>query len=439
MSPGITRIAVSGFKSLAEKVDVEIRPLTILAGANSSGKSALMQPVLLMKQTLESDVVPEGPFLLSGPYARYTDAGQFLSRPSLAREPARLSVDFEAGEEFSLGMTFGSDADSSFGLLETRGRDSIGGPDLSMPWHIDRESTSDYLGSLEPLLTTMFAGRGLTSHEAERYKFFHQVRASAQSTLSLQDQYWIPIAVSRMIPRIQRTIYITGARGQQPRTWLSTAVPPSGIFEGPFESYVPSIVYSWQRIPRGREIALLRSGLLSLKLAGAVRAEKPNESEIDILVPRTLTSPDDDFVNVADVGRGVSSTLSVLVALIQAEPDQLVFIEHPELNLHPRAQWNLAQLLVQAANRGVRLVIETHSSLLLQGILTCVAKGEIAPTDVALHWFARDNEGVTHVESVHPDKAGRVGDWPEDFSDVELKSSNAYLDAVSDRLLAEKK
>jgi predicted ATPase len=144
-------------------------------------------------------------------------------------------------------------------------------------------------------------------------------------------------------------------------------------------------------------------------------------------------------VNLADVGLAVSSTLPVLVALIQAEPEQLVYIEHPELNLHPRAEWRLAQLLVQAANRGVRLVIETHSSLLLQGILTCVAKGDIAPSSVILHWFSRDSDGITRVEAANPDEAGRVGEWPEDFSDVELRSSNAYLDAVSDRLLAGKK
>ncbi len=51
---GITEISVQGFKSLYEESRIEIRPLTILAGANSSGKSSIMQPLLLMKQTLEA-------------------------------------------------------------------------------------------------------------------------------------------------------------------------------------------------------------------------------------------------------------------------------------------------------------------------------------------------------------------------------------------------
>ena len=118
----------------------------------------------------------------------------------------------------------------------------------------------------------------------------------------------------------------------------------------------------------------------------------------------------------------------------------LVHIEQPEIHLHPRAQWKLANLLAAGSqSRGaVRLVIETHSSLLLQGILTCVAKGVIPQDHVALHWFTRNEEGVTKVSTANIDAEGRVGDWPVDFDDVELKASNDYLDAVEARLMASK-
>jgi len=79
MAEGITRITVKGFKSIADKISVEIRPLTILAGANSSGKSSIMQPILMMKQTLEAPYDP-GPLLIDGPNVRFTSAEQFLSR-----------------------------------------------------------------------------------------------------------------------------------------------------------------------------------------------------------------------------------------------------------------------------------------------------------------------------------------------------------------------
>ena len=57
------------------------------------------------------------------------------------------------------------------------------------------------------------------------------------------------------------------------------------------------------------------------------------------------------MVNIADVGFGVSQVLPVLVALIVAEPGQLVYLEQPELHLHPRAQVALARVLADAAKQ----------------------------------------------------------------------------------------
>src|ERR1700726_1505431 len=75
----IAEITVAGFKSISDEQCIEIRPLTILAGANSSGKSSMMQPLLLLKQTLEASYDP-GPLLLNGPNVKFTAADQLLSR-----------------------------------------------------------------------------------------------------------------------------------------------------------------------------------------------------------------------------------------------------------------------------------------------------------------------------------------------------------------------
>ena len=75
----IVRLTVAGFKSIREEQSIELRPLTVLAGANSSGKSSIMQPFLLLKQTLEASYDP-GPLLLNGPNVRFTKAEQLLSR-----------------------------------------------------------------------------------------------------------------------------------------------------------------------------------------------------------------------------------------------------------------------------------------------------------------------------------------------------------------------
>jgi predicted ATPase len=113
---------------------------------------------------------------------------------------------------------------------------------------------------------------------------------------------------------------------------------------------------------------------------------------------------------------------------------RFVYLEEPEIHLHPRAQTKLADILARAAKRGVRVVAETHSTLLLTAIQTLVAKGELSPDLVKLHWFQRDPKtGITQVNSADLDENGAFGDWPEDFDAVALDAEGAYLDAVEGR------
>jgi predicted ATPase len=80
------------------------------------------------------------------------------------------------------------------------------------------------------------------------------------------------------------------------------------------------------------------------------------------------------------------------------------------------------------------VVAETHSSLILRGVQTLVAKGELSPDLAKLHWFRRREDGVTEVDSTDLDEHGRfTQEWPEDFDDVSLEAEREYLDAVEAR------
>jgi predicted ATPase len=134
------------------------------------------------------------------------------------------------------------------------------------------------------------------------------------------------------------------------------------------------------------------------------------------------------------VGFGVSQTLPVLVALLAADEGQLVYLEQPEIHLHPRAQVAFARLAKRAVDRGVRVIVETHSSLFIRSVQTLVAQGQIDKADVALHWFTRDPKtGDTQITSGELDESGAFGDWPEDFDEVYLHTEASYLDAAAKR------
>jgi predicted ATPase len=172
--------------------------------------------------------------------------------------------------------------------------------------------------------------------------------------------------------------------------------------------------------------------LLGLTWKVAAHRVKGSDTQVEVKVGRLLSSQQggaNDLVSLADVGFGASQVLPVVVALRVAQPGQLVHIEQPELHLHPNAQVKMGELLVAAANRGVRVIVETHSAVLIKAVQLAVALGTIPPGDVSLNWFTRDAEGATKVQRAMLDYTGAYGDWPVDFADVEMAVEGAFIDA----------
>ncbi|MDP5018626.1 MAG: DUF3696 domain-containing protein, partial [Dolichospermum sp.] len=234
---------------------------------------------------------------------------------------------------------------------------------------------------------------------------------------------------------IRQIIHVPGLRGNPERNYKITAIGDE--FPGTFENYVASVINYWQKGKNNKTIKELCAALETLGLTCKVQARQVNDTQVELRVGRlpTPSKSKDDMVNIADVGFGVSQTLPVLVALLVAEPGQLVYIEQPEIHLHPRAQISMAEILSNAAKRGVKVVVETHSDKLILAIQSLVAEGNLSPDLVKLHWFTRQENGITNVNSADLDETGAFGDWPEDFGDLSLQLENRYLSAAEARLM----
>lgn len=234
--------------------------------------------------------------------------------------------------------------------------------------------------------------------------------------------------------------HIPGLRSISKRSYLATTF--QNLIRGTFDLYAAGTISQWQQQNNTEALAKLNDSLQRLGLTNAVTAKVKNANEVELSVNRLPAASKAkprkaDMVNIADVGIGVSQVLPILVALIAAQEGQIVYVEQPELHLHPRAQVAMGELLAEAANRGVRVIVETHSSLLLLTVQTLIAQGKIKHTDVGLHWFTRNAKGATDVQYVQPDEDGAYGEWPEDFSEIELKAQDAYLTAVGLRQFGE--
>ena len=430
----ISSITVQGFKSICAEQSLTIRPLTILAGANSSGKSSFIQPLLLLKQTLEAPGDP-GALLLDGPNVRFTMAEQLFSRvlgKECGREFAirvellegkhmRLVFHREEGKGVELASMTSADGKESLTVVPGMGHDAIMGvlPQPLKSFHQDFEKREK----------TAFRW----AVRRERCFFTFELTSTAEPKRQVT---FGPFGISpsvEFVTHIQGTIHLPGLRGNPRRTYPRTSGGPE--FPGTFEPYVASVITQWQADPNGK-LASLGKTLEAMGLTWKVKAERVDDTQVELKVgrlPHSRQGGARDLVSIADVGFGVSQSLPVVVALLAAKPGQLVYLEQPEIHLHPLAQRRLAGVLRDAVERGVVSVVETHSALLLREVQTLVARGELRKEDVALHWLQRDQEGGTTVQTAEVDDQGAYGNWPEDFAQTELQAEQAYLDAVESK------
>lgn len=423
---GISKISVKGFKSLVEECSIEISPLTILAGANSSGKSSIMQPLLLMKQTLES-ATDYGALRLDGDNISFTSAQQILSYAQNREQTDNFTVEVSFTDTSKFKNTFKKPIRKPLDLVESIYHNHDGKTKLTIKLTIgmNSESLSPYLKQLNPSINLS----RIQTHNWGVVRHFCFILFCNYDNVDKSPSFPLFQPSFRFSNQIPKIIHVQGLRS------LERVLPVTGVgqnFSGDFVKYVASLIHSWQESKCGK-LEKLNADLVNLKLAKKIEANIINDTQIELKVSRTMDS--DDMVNIIDVGSGVSQILPVLVALVVAEPDQLVYLEEPEIHLHPRAQANLGEIIVNAANRGVRVVLETHSDLLLRRIQSLVAEDKISPDKVILHWFSRDENGYTKITTANMDTAGAFGNFPEDFSEVDLQEESRYIEAAENKLL----
>jgi len=425
----ITSITVKGFKSIRDETEIELKPLTILAGANSSGKSSVIQPLLLLKQTLECPYDP-GPLYLEKENVRFTSANQVLWRGKSTKSINSFSIglksEFIQLEQSFLRSGLKSDDFSINSIkfkLTNEGRIYEWKPNMrteelidNIPHFILRSFNKDIIKDLQ------------WNFERIKYILLLDIRHN-EFRIPLLGAFQSPL--EEFNPYISQLIHLPGLRGIPERKYPKTAIGKN--FPGLFYNYAPSILVKWKQSNDDR-LNQLCNWLFKLGLTWKIIPYSRDATFIELLVGRLHTSAKagaHDLVSIADVGFGVSQVMPVLIAMLVAEPGQLVFIEQPELHLHPNAQVKLAELIAETAKRKVILIIETHSSLLLKTIQALIAEKKLPKDLVKLHWFTRQEDGSSKVYSGNLDKKGAYGDWPEDFSIVDLEAEGRYLDAAT--------
>lgn len=434
-------LTVSGFKAIGSKTELRVAPLTVISGANSSGKSSFMQPFLLMKQTLESGFDP-GALLLHGENAKFTAQSQVLSRGKAKTTQAKSFTVGMRSSTYQRELTFGAKP-GGFDILRDLWthedvnvvmKENLTASDIAALTSHMTDYGRSFMNRVESGELKGLQGDGFELRIGRNRCFLEAgfgFKGAEGAGLVNFGADFFDTHTSRWSAILRGIIHVPGLRGNPEREYPRSAV--GNTYSGTMETYVASVILDWATSDPGK-VETLSGQLERLGLTWKVIAKRVNDAAVELLVGR-MPHPQQggalDMVSVADVGFGVSQTLPVLVALLAAQRGQIVYLEQPEIHLHPRAQLELAHCLVEAANRGVKVITETHSSLLIRAIQTEIATGLIASKDVSLNWFSRNaTSGYAQLAVAELDEYGRFGDWPLDFDEIAEDADDRYLSAL---------
>jgi hypothetical protein len=225
--------------------------------------------------------------------------------------------------------------------------------------------------------------------------------------------------------------YLGPLRTKAERLYAWTGIEPESVgYAG--ENTVAAILAARNRkISLGyRRPAKLFEEIMALKLKemGLIEEFKVNpiseqRQEYEVKV---RTKGSEDFVDLPDVGFGVSQVLPVLVQCFYAQPRSIILMEQPEIHLHPSAQSALADVMIDVINsrehgadRSIQLVIETHSEHFLRRLQRRIAEDTVSQEKVSAY-FANITKTPAVLEPLQIDMFGNIQNWPENFFGDEM-------------------
>jgi predicted ATPase len=462
----LTNLQLQNFKIWKNTGQLKMAPLTVLFGTNSSGKSSIEQFFLMLKQTMESS--DRKIVIYPGDQNSPVNLGSF-EELVFARDPKnRLEFNFEWSLAAPLTV---KDPRSDFSCSGNHVRFSadvgMAGekhPKLSVSrleyqlkqdhreamrvW-VERKAGQkvEYKLDATPYTLTRNQMRAWPLGAPTKfYGFPDEIPAYYQNADFVQD-------FSLQMEQLLRSIsYLGPLRSKGQRLYYWTGGEPESVGYSGENTISALLAAKTRQLNTGRKKRrkpfeqFIAEKLHQLELIDEfeVRQISEHRKEYEVKV-KTPGSP--SWVDLPDVGFGVSQVLPVLVQCFYAPADSILFIEQPELHLHPKAQSNLADLFIDVLSsrvdgkpRNIQLVIETHSEHLLHRLQRRIAENDperiITPEQVAAY-FAHTAGIDSKLEPLQIDLFGNIINWPENFFGDSMGDLMAMTRAAAGRQQAQ--
>ena len=427
----ITHIRMKNFKSWKDSGEVKLAQLTGFFGTNSSGKSSLLQMLLLLKQTAEHPALDEVIFF--GDEKSLVNLGGFREVIHGHKEDALLELEF--GCKLGNSLTVDMIKTDSF-IFETSIREANRSPVVEnlcytigtrarhqIVWRSGRihyenlqNPSGNAHGRLEVKKFYGVPGSGTTT-------FVDIVRefSSAFEKLFLHVYYLAPTRASS-----QRLYRWEGKHPQHLGKWGNQQI------DALLSARVRDLktTHESEKVPIEQRVSYW---LQEMDLAHSFSlnwAEEQASTTYEVRIQKTSFSAP---VTLVDMGYGLTQFLPILVLCYYAPEGSTLILEQPGIHLHPKVQSQLADLLIEVVTeRNLQILVESHSEHLLNRLQRRVAEEKIAADQTALY-FCRNDEGVSEIDRLEMDEFGNIANWPENFFGDEMGDLFAMTKAQRER------
>ena len=426
----LTKLGIQNFKAFGEQVDFNLKPLTVLTGANGAGKSSALESIGLLSQSAPG---PEQP-----PQFRWKDrmVDLGISGHAAFHKPEddlhlALSVEVEGGEHLTNWLqkhnfaselhagTIGYSVEHRRGTEEWKhhllidGEMIVTNATMSLGRGLVKKGHGSLLefhsrAAMERMFTPAVSGNAVLApklfmgtkaiggnqvDETTQQKFIgfglytSFLAAYLKQRVFMLGPNRLPL---REPPQPDAGALTVGRRGERTITVLSVMFAH------------PKYLAQARQIQRWAEVF----GLGSLT-SGWIREETLHAGYLD---PEFETP-----LGFESAGCGAQQILPIITQIFSAPTNSVILIEEPEASLHPNAQVDLAKMLVESVNLGHQLMITTHSQPLLQALGRLAQSNVLRPEDIVIYHLNKTAAGITSAMTSIEIIADRAAD-PDEVS-----------------------
>lgn len=368
-------LKISQFKCF-EDAYIHLNDLTVLAGANGNGKSTTIQALLYLRRTIEH-------------------CGEWQNNHYHLRKTNTLNVSLNGAYCLALG--------NSTAVLNKNYSDNV----IVIGYHTIKESKESEI--LDVL------------YEADD--------RHSRVWLTPQD---IDCTYTNINPLVKQEFYYLNAERIGPRINQSIQFwdYPNAGWQGEFTAQLIGMDSGFYKIEDKRKYKNTESVFLEDQVNNwldfIMKGVKVKvESNYKTLTAQVLLENEytgNEPTLATNLGFGISYVLPIIATGLIAEEGSLFIVENPEAHLHPSAQSNIGRFLAVIAASGVKVIVETHSDHIINGIQIAIAEKVLDNSKATINFFGKA-EGIMQPEvlPISINNKGELSDWPKGFFDQTQK------------------